>query len=276
MPGLGVITRAPAGTLPHARSGGSLEDSLFDVKQLANEIKDIVGPQNVVRLFIPHPSDGPISQDRAKPGVFWTHKTLPDPSRWTKQGRLWALSFDGTQSVSCLDADDLSPGDGTVDRPFSVASLVHPTHKGGASTLMGKLTTSNLEWQISYGATDLFLVSLADQSAAAFPSRSSDAAIPIGAWCLLAGVYSAAHGGGAAASDIRISVNGQDVASTGTEAAGYVAMENLAALGEIGSSTGGTAQFFLGSVAMQLLAASALSAAQLVDLYGLAQRYGAF
>ncbi len=112
-----------------------------------------------------------------------------------------------------------------------------------------------------------------DESATVGAFRASNANPTTTAWSLLSGTYSAATGGATAANDMTLYQNGAVLASTATNNAGYVAMENLAAVVEISAQSAHTAGFVFGSLALVVITQANLAIGGHKDLTQLCRNY---
>lgn len=172
------------------------------------------------------------------------------------------------------DANDLSFGNGAADSPFTIIHYGKPSSTAGNHGLLSKSDLSTLqEWRLHIAGTGVITLALTDQSAAAQPLRVSDAGAPVDSWHSYACTYSAATGGATAANDVTLLVDGVAVASTPTNNASYVALENLTNPANAGASGVHSAQFYDGSYGCVLLCAGALSAAVLLRTHALMRGY---
>ncbi len=246
--------------------------------QLINELARIVGPQNIRALFVPDPSDGPISQDRAVPSRAWTHSVLPAYARYARLGKGWMLSFDGsTQFLTTPDLDDLSFGNSLVDTPFSVFTVLNTPSSAANRNVLAKwrdVATISREWIFWVDGANKLNLWLADESTATSPLAVSNAAVNLGVPVSLCATYSGV-GGAVAANGMSFFQNGVAFALTPTNAGAYVAMENGASFGSIGATATGNNPY-LGLLGVTLLAAVALTSAQAADLSNLVQRFYGF
>ncbi len=223
-------------------------------------------------LYMPSGGEGTTTVDAAVSTRVWTHGTAV-ANRITRLGKGFALSFNGTTDyISAPDAADITFGTGAADTVFSGFVVANVTDSAAARVFFSKSNTGEGEYIYQVGATDLSLAFLQDNSAAVNAFRQADAAITQGSWTTHGFSYDAT-GGATAANGIVIYQNGAAFASTATNNAGYVSMEDKAAVLEIGSSTAHTLSFFLGSIALVLIVAANLSAAQQFQLNQLSKRF---
>lgn len=228
------------------------------------DICDIFGGRANVRAFyLPSPNEGAVVADAVVPGRLWTHGNTP-AGRITRKGNGAVLSFNGTSDyITAPDAADLSFGNGAADSAFSIFAVANVTDTAAARDIFTKedFGGTQEEYTFAVSATDLLSFTLVDQSAAVRPRRDSDAAITQGSWATFGGSYDGG-GGATAANGMALYQNGAVIASTATNNAAYVAMENLTAPAEIGSQNAHTASFFAGSMGPLLLLAIAATLGQ--------------
>lgn len=203
-----------------------------------------------------------------------THSAAPG-ARLSAQGIGYGLSFNGTdQYASTPDATSLSFGDGTTDQAFSIVAVANVTDTAAERVILSKFDLGGgaREYYLSVSSTDQLSLRLCDQSAAVVCSRLSDAPITQGSFVLLGASYSGV-GGASAANGITLYQNGALIASTATNNASYVAMENLTVTLDIGTVNSHSAFWFSGSIAMVALCARNLTAADHAAIYALCRRY---
>ncbi len=243
-------------------------------RRFISDLKNVVGGANAKVLYMPSGGEGTTPVDGAVSTRVWTHATALG-SRITKLGNGFALSFNGTSDyLSTPDANDLSFGNGAADSVMSIFSVVNVTDTAAARVVIAKETTApDTEWVFRVGATDLEVLLISDPSAAVSAFRASDAAITQGSWTTLATSYDAT-GGATAANGMTHYLAGALVASTATNNASYVAMENGAGGTLIGAEVSATpANFFSGSIALVMVVAANLSASQHFQLNRLARKF---
>lgn len=238
-------------------------------QRVIGDLLDIVGRQNARALWLPDGSEALVQQDEAVPSRLWTHATSPR-GRLTRVGKAWVLSFNGTSDyLSAPDATDLSFGNGASDNAFSIICAANVTDTAATRAFLRK----SGEFNLSIINTDFLRTQLVDLSVPAVPDRISDVVGTQARWAVQGCTYDPGIGSGAtAANGITIYENGAVRASTATNAATYVAMENTAN-GLLIGSTDGTDNFFSGLMACVLLCAGALSLAQNRQAYEALNRY---
>ncbi len=245
-------------------------------RRFISDLKSVAGAGTARVLYMPSYGEGTTTVDGAVATRVWTHANTP-VGRLSALGKGVALSFNGTSDMmSTPDANDVSFGTGAADTPpFSFFAVVKVTDTAAARVIIAKDDNAGAarEWSIFVGATDLDTFQIFDQSAAVSAARNSDAAVAQGSWATLSGSYSVATGGATAANDITLYQNGAVVASTATNNAAYVAMENLGMTCTIGSSQATPSAWFAGSIALVLLVGANLSAGQHFQLNQLSRRF---
>lgn len=172
-----------------------------------------------------------------------------DPKTWdTNRGRkglMPVLAFDG------VDEEADSPDNSYWSRiglPFSVGAWVFPTHLTGSHTILSKWDAAGnqREWffDTSTGAVRILL---ADESAASNASIDTiaDSALTISTWAFVVATYD----GTANASGLNLYKDGALVASTDTDDANFVALENNTATFKLGHIDATPTAFWRGSMA---------------------------
>lgn len=225
-------------------------------------------------LWMPIPGDTTTNQTlETSAGRVVTYDATV-AARLSQLGRGQAQSFasGSTQYGTTPDTANMSFGTGAADLPFSIVALVNVTDTAAVRQIISKYTTAQTEWQFSINTTDVLTFGIYDDSAAVGCVRNSDAAITQGSWRLLGGTYSGVAGA-SAGNGITLYQDGAVIASTATNNASYVAMEDKAAPAEIGSIVSHTLQYFDGSMAMVAVCAGALTTAQHAAVYALCRSF---
>lgn len=182
--------------------------------------------------------------------AFDTAPSLTGPSK------IPLISLNGTdEEADTPDAAFWTMDDAGGANGFSIGFWANVTDTAAIRTLLGKwdVTTGTelREWVIYVDASDILTALLYDESANVQTKRVSDAAITMGSLRFFVITYDGA-GGASAGDTITIYDNGAVLASTATNNASYVGMEDLATLPNLGSSivAGGSAgNFYSGSIA---------------------------
>ncbi len=232
---------------------------------------DAVGRANVRALWTPSPTEGLTVLDGGPVVRTWTHATSPN-ARLSRLGQGMALAFNGTSDfLSTPDAADLSFVEPATVSFFAVANV---TDTAALRAIVAKETTApDIEWVVRATTVDLLQLLLFDQSAAVSPSRSSDTAVNQGAWATF-GISYDGGGGATAANGITQFQNGALKASTATNNASYVTMDAGAGNVLIGAEQSAVpTSFFSGSLALVMVLAANLTAAQQAQLTQLARSF---
>lgn len=183
------------------------------------------------------------------------------------KGQTYVYSFNGTDSyLSTPDTDDMSFGDGSNDSAFSVGGWIEVVNTAGNQRIIGKITGSAVsgEWALSLGSTEVLNLLTWDTSESIATLRATDSALSVG-WHFVVAVYNST-GGATNHNNTIIYVDGVAVASTPTNNAGYVAMQNMNVLPNIGRDTAGSG-YFAGDMGRLFVTAEALSAATIWKMY---------
>ena len=149
-------------------------------------------------------------------------------------GRIPIITFNGTdEEANSPDAAYFSRDDAGGANGFSIGFWVNVTDTAAVRTLLGKWDATAAaelrEWLLFVSATDILSLWLYDESANVQTQRDSDAAITMGSFRFFVVTYDGA-GGASAGNTITMYDNGAVLASTATNNASYVGMEDLATL----------------------------------------------
>ncbi len=183
---------------------------------------------------------------------------------WTRlPSGLWVLSFDGNDFITVADADSLSFGNGTVDTAFTILLWAKMTDATGFR-MIGKMSSTVREYLFQTTGDNLQIACFdADNLNSITTVASATVTSYEGKWVFFAGVYT----GSGLNTGLSLYVNGAVVASTGSTTGTYVAMHNTAIDLTIGVANFATPSFATGSIALPRLVGSALTAAQLLNIY---------
>ena len=148
-----------------------------------------------------------------------------------KLGRTWKLNPNGSDNyITFGDHDDFSFGDGSNDSAvtfFGMIEVVNTATNQGVLSRWDKTTSSELrEYLLYIDSAEKIQLNLYDESANVQTTRVTDASVSVGKHSVVV-TYDGA-GGATAGNTIKIYIDGVLVASTATNNASYVAMENLA------------------------------------------------
>lgn len=243
-------------TLPPLNAGAN------QLQLFTGAIGSIVGRSNIRLLALPQLGDALTMRDFSP-----TARTVTNSAslygRLAGQGFGYFASYNGTdQRANMPDADDLSFGDGSVDSPFSIVALANVTDTAAERVMFAKYNATEYFFCITSG--DSLQLLMRDASAAVNAARSSNSAITQGSTHLFGATYDGG-GGATAANGITLYQDAAAIASTASNNASYVAMENAGTLPEIASrGTGGS--WFSGSIGMVLVCAGVLTATQLLAI----------
>lgn len=194
-----------------------------------------------------------------------------------RTGKLNAsLNFDGTDDyVSVADNDNLSFGNGTTDRPFSISAWVYKT-ASLTKQVIGKYSsaTNENEYVIFINLNQALVINLEDESTDGQIGRfTPNNIIALNQWHHIAMTYS----GNSASSGLALYVNGVRVDSGDDNGGGtYTAMENLTPNLNIGGRAPDNIWFWGGQLDDVRMYNYALSANQIKQIMndGGATRFG--
>ncbi len=136
------------------------------------------------------------------------------------------FDFESTYYVTVADNANFTFQDGGPNA-WSIALWAYITDNSGSTKFISKWTTDNKEWVLGLSASKRLIMNLYDESEDINISRKADTALSNG-WRFIVMTYDST-GGATAANGITFYVDGAAAASTATNNAGYVAMENKAA-----------------------------------------------
>lgn len=245
----------------HPVTNGELENATQLRERFLGNLLAIMGDTRL--LWTPKAADttGATDESLNARAITWDATVA---SRLSALGLGYAQSFNGSSQYGTIaDQANLSFGNGTTDQAFSVVVLANVTDTALTRVLVSKWAPSAVrEWNFRILTTDTLSLTLEDQSAAVAPVRTSNSAITQGTPTLYGATYDGT-GGATAANGIILYQNGLSIASTATNNASYVAMEDTTAAVEIGTQDTHTANFLDGSLALVGVCAGVLSAAQM-------------
>lgn len=180
-------------------------------------------------------------------------------------GNCRVLNFNGTTYFEFPDADDLSFGNGTSDNPFSIVALINP-NTVTSSCILGKNSTSNREWYLTFNSTKRLIAVFYDESTGGnIQTYTSARDADIGSWH----TYFLTYNGSSTPAGMNLYCDGTIL--TSTDAGGtYTAMENLSStVGNriAGGSKGNSKYGFIAVIAEEL------SSAQVKEIDSLLRSY---
>jgi hypothetical protein len=210
-----------------------------------------------------NPSSGNFSRDVDGNGNY----LLDDQTTTNMMSKGTVYRFDGVDDKIVIpDSADLSFGDGTSDSPFTFsADLYIEDATNFIIIAKGVGGGADREYKFNINASDRLAMLLEDESGNWAPERIQNGTMTAyeGKWVNVAVTYDGG-GGATAASGIAFYINGIPEASTATENASYVAMENLGGALSIGWDNAST--YAGGSFANVQLDNFARTAAEVKDL----------
>ena len=190
--------------------------------------------------------------------LTWSEDVSTFDTEPAELGSGYAITFNGAdEEGDSPDADDLSFGDGAVDQPFSVLTLVNPTAAASTQTILAKyrgVATEDREWRFYYNGSEQPTIEIYDESADAALARRDATALTSGAWVLLAGTYD----GSGASTGLRLYKDATRVDDTDVNSGTYTAMENGTHVVSIGDRAD-NADFFNGKMALAFICAKSLT-----------------
>jgi hypothetical protein len=241
----------PYGRLPKA--GSAVADQLRD--QFLASILGIMGEPEL--LWTPKITDTTTATEDSRNAdtITWDASVA---TRLSGLGSGMQQDFDGDDDEGDTpDSDDHSFGDGAVDEPFSVISLINPDSDTSAQTIISKQNSATVdEWELRLTATNGYpTFDLIDASTSGIIGRSHDVAIGT-SWTLIVATYD----GSRAVTGINLYKDGAVVddgagGTTGT----YTAMQNSGSLVRIGCRYTTNERFYNGNMALLGVARKALS-----------------
>jgi hypothetical protein len=172
------------------------------------------------------------------------------------------------------DTTNVSFGNGSNDSSMSFVALINTNDTAANKTLFSKFNSgaSTREYLVTITSAEVFNWQLIDQSAGVVVGLTGSGAVPFGQWVLVGGSYDG--GGGATAANGMVAYqNGAVMATSPTNNASYVAMENLTAPLELGSLDAHTTQYFDGTYGFFALYTKTLTATQHAGLAQLCRQY---
>ncbi len=207
------------------------------------------------------------------PNSFDTKLDLTDPDGF--QGIVPVVSLNGAdEEADTPDATYWSRGDGSNDSPFSVGVWANMDANGNAFLAKYETTGGLREWGFRQTSAGKLEFDVYDESQAVSAFRLADAATSLNVWHFLVVTYDGA-GGASAMDGVTFYEDGAVKASTATNNASYVAMENKTHNVEFAFYDGNGA-FFDGKLAGGPLGPffvqKALTADEVLRLHGLGNR----
>lgn len=174
------------------------------------------------------------------------------------------FDFAGSDYFSVPDNDVFSFGNGSTDRPFSVAAWIYvPVSPSLNDMIVGKWWSGSMEWRV-YLYNGQFRLFLYDKSVNKY-AFSMTGSLSAG-WHHVAATYDG-RGGADAGEGIELYVDGGVPAQTKVTDAGYVAMESGASNLEIGAVSSDGADYYPDKIDELMIFNKALTAQEVQSLY---------
>ncbi len=244
---------------------------LISRTQFLSGISTLLGANQRI-LYTPNGTDTTSSVESSTVGrtVTWDGDIT---SRVTRLGNAYVQAFNGTDDYGAApDAADLSFGNGTVDSAFTVLWFGNAGAVASVQNLLSKTDAGQREWRLGLLSDGTMTFTLWDESALVNCARTSSAATNRGSWCLLAASYDGT-GGATAQNGSTLYQNGAVLASSATNNASYVAMEDRTATVEVGARVSHTQDWLSGSLGLVALTQKALTTAEHAQVWALCRRY---
>lgn len=186
-------------------------------------------------------------------------------------GRIQSYHFHptGDHHLAGIDSAAYTFGDSLEDSPFSCGCWILPNDVTSV-TIMGKYNAAGTarEWRLFIDANSKLSLELYDENVDATEIGVTSTSIVLGQWVFIVVTYD----GGEAAPVVTFYLNGEaDGDGTTVETGAYVAMEDTATPLTVGCDgvTATPANEFHGRIALPFITGKALTAAELMDLYGI-------
>ena len=225
-------------------------------------------------VYVPNGTDTTTSVESSTVGATITWDATI-AARVTRQGNGYVQSFNGTDDYGDVpDSANLTFGNSTVDQALTFLALINPTDNAAVRTILSKFGASSTgEYRLALTAAHRLQLFLTDASGSINVNRLSDSGVtvPIGEWSLVAATYDGT-GGSTAMNGATLYRNAAGMASTATNNASYVAMENQVSPFELGSQQTHIAPF-AGSMGLVAMTQKALTPAEHQQVRQLCRRH---
>jgi hypothetical protein len=264
-----IFNSRNVGTGNYQFNGGEIGGDPFSDQmtyKLAGEFLDVLTDPKLLVGWLT-PADGGTEADLSGAGQTITYTASSD---WTTgdqlhKGFVWSLDPDGTNDWVTVTANsNLDGGNGTIDWAISMGGWCEFVQAGVGQELIGRLTTVS-QYSIRNSNLNTLQFFIGDNSVVAYSYQASNSAISAG-WHFVVCTYDG-RGGSSAASGIKLYIDGAVIASTGTNGAGYVAMETGSGALDIGAVLGDGSNPWKGDIGMVFFDKSELSASDIWKLY---------
>lgn len=261
-------TTPATGVFTALEATSQLQGALINNQMVQKATFDILGlmtDPRFLNLQCEDPGAGTMTDvsGQGHDGIYQGSMTTGDR---VKKGMGWSIDFDGTDDyINLGDHNDLSFGNSTNDEAVTFFSVLEVVNTATFQQVFAKKDSTGgstlREYIVDIGSDEKIRIVQYDESASVSCNRVTDAVITIGYHTLC--ITSPGDGGATAMNNVKIYIDGSLVASTATNSASYVAMENLATPLWIGAtdSGGGTPAYFMqGDVALSGIDGSEWSA----------------
>lgn len=236
-------TTPASGTFTTLEATGQLQGSLINNQMVQKSTFDILGlmtDPRFLNLQCEDPGAGTMT-DASGQGHNGTYCGSMTSGDRQKLGMGWSIDPDGTDDyVDLGNGNDFSFGNGSNDEAVTWFGVCEVVDTGVGQVIISKRDnttgTELREWDIIIDPSRKIRVIFFDESTNVYCRRLSDTGLSVG-WYSLVITYDGT-GGAVAADTIKIYINGSLVASTATNDASYVAMENSTTSFLIGASVG--------------------------------------
>lgn len=224
-------------------------------------------------LYLPNGTDTTTSVESSTIGstITWDATIA---ARVSSLGNGFAQSWAGTQYGDIPDTANLTFGNGVADQALTFLALINPSATAAVRTIFAKFgATSTGEYRFNLTADHRPQLFLTDASVPVNVNRLANggATLPMLTWSLVAAAYDGT-GGATAMDGVTLYRNASVLASTATNNASYVAMENQVSPFELGSQQTHIAPFE-GSLAFVAMTQKALTAAEHARVRLLCRRF---
>lgn len=248
----GIRIEAAKSTFAGTIQGATISDQFSN--KLAADLLGILTAPKFLYTWQGTPGNGLTESDLSGAG----HTATYTGAGWAAADQLYkgfgyVLDPDGTVYLNLGDSDDFSFGDGLNDVAFSIGGVIEVVNTAASQVIASKkdITTGVevREWIFYIDSNEKLNLRLTDESANVECHRLTNSALSVGFHTFF--ITYDGSGGATAANGITIYVDGAVVASTATNDASYVAMENLATpcwIGAYKNTDGVAANFMTGDI----------------------------
>ena len=251
-------TTPSTGNFTTLEATGQLQGALINNQMVSKATFDILGlmtDPRFLNLQCEDPGAGTMI-DVSGQGNDGTYQGSMTSGDRVIKGMGWTLDFDGINDyVDLGDSDNLSLGNGTDDEEVTFFFVCEAIATGGTQVLFSKYNylsgSEEREYQVDLMSTKQLRLLQFDESDNRVCLRKSDDEISDGYHSVV--ISSPGTGGATAMDNIKMYIDGILIASTATNNASYVAMENTGTSLLIGTSkdtSGNPDNNFEGNVAM--------------------------